>query len=156
MKRFAITLVVALGCVEAASAQSMPTAFELSVTTESDRTVSVECLRGCTLLVLVSPPTEPMQWDSISVFRFNCAQRKCSSGRVLSGTVTQVNSPAFDLWITSGPSGTTVRCTRACDFSAPLNAPNFDQSGATRVQEVMFTCSGESCASGTIGGRVIP
>lgn len=150
-----VALLVLTG-VPPAIAQSPATDFELSVTTTADRTVSVQCVRGCKLVVgTVVELGGEVRWKAFPVFSLEkCQSRECSSGQVLGGVVTQSPSPDFDLWVASRAEATVIKCVRGCKFAAVAGAPSPDAPEPMRVQEVQFPCSRQTCASGRISGWV--
>jgi len=82
-----VAAVVFLGA-SVGTAQSPATDFELSVSTTADRTVSVQCVRGCKLVVATVQPGGETRWKVFPAFSFeNCQSRECSSGQVLGGVV---------------------------------------------------------------------
>ena len=138
-------------------AQSPAPNFELSVATTPDRAVSIRCVRGCSLVVATLQPGGETQWQVRPTFAFaKCEATECSSGQVLGGVVSQSPSPDFDLWVANKIDGTVIRCVRGCKFAAVVGAPKSDDPLVTRLSEVRFPCSGQSCASGRIGGWIAP
>ena len=158
MFRLTFVALLVLAGSPTAIAQSRATDFELSVTTSADRTVAVQCVRGCKLVVAtVVELGGEVRWKVFPVFSFEkCQSRECSSGQVLGGVVTQSPSPDFDLWVANRAEGTVIKCVRGCKFAAVVGTPSPDAPAAMRVQEVQFPCSGQTCASGRISGWVEP
>jgi len=152
-----VALLILAGSL-AANAQTSATDFELSVTTSADRTVRVQCVRGCKLVVAtVVELGGEVRWKVSPMFSFEkCQSRECSSGQILGGVVTQSSSPDFDLWVASRAEGTLIKCVRGCKFAAVAGVPDPHAPAPIRVEEVQFPCSAHACASGRISGWVEP
>ena len=157
MFRLTFVALLVLAGSPTAIAQSPATDFELSVTTIADRTVAVQCVRGCKLVVLTLQPDGEMRWKVFHEFKFGTCKSECSSGQVLGGVVTESPTPDFDLWVANRAEGTVIKCVRGCTFAAIAGTPSPDAPHQPmRVQEVQFPCSHQSCASGRISGWVEP
>lgn len=164
--RLAVVIVTLIASSAAAAAQSSITEFELQVMTAPDRSVTVRCVRGCSLVVLVHHPVEDvMRWDRMPHFNFRCRTGNCSSGKVLGGAAPAttegfVSAPAFDLLvenkIVDAAMRTVVRCVRGCSFAAVVGAPRPGAPEPERVKEAQFPCNDQGCASGRISGWLEP
>lgn len=144
--RFTVVTLLILISASVQGAQ-LATDFELSVTTSADRSVEIQCVRGCRLVVATRSPADgEMHWKVFPKFAFTkCQNRECSSGQTLGGVVTQSPSPDFDLWVANSVDGTVIKCVRGCKFAAVAQAPAPDDPEPLRVPEVRFPCRGQSC-----------
>jgi hypothetical protein len=153
---FVVCLLMLLVGETARTGQSQAADFELSVLTTANRMVTVQCVRGCKLVVATKAPETELRWKVFTEFSFTCKLKDCSSGQVLGGVVAQSLTPDFNLWVSNSTERTAIRCVRGCKFAASTLPLKPDDPSAMRVQEIRFPCSGESCASGRISGWIEP